>query len=112
MLRTPFSIPPGELLFQCHLLQEIFPNPDSKLNQQAPTGPHSSWALFCLRIDNTGLLLCGSRSEFLPMDSPRVLFVSLASDLGIKSALVGVSGVKARISKSSIGSVTFSKSLD
>lgn len=102
----PFS--PGELLllFQCHLLQEVFPNPDSKLNQQPPANPHSSWALFCLSTDNTGLLLSGSRSEFLSVGSPRVLFVSLASDLGlgITSALVGLCRMKDRISKASIGS--------
>lgn len=51
-------------LVQYHLLQEIFPNPDSKLNQQPPTGRHSSWALFYLCTESTGLLLSGSGSEF------------------------------------------------
>lgn len=52
---SPFS--PGELLllFQYHLLQEIFPNPDSKLNQQPPTVSYSSWVFFCVSTDSTGL---------------------------------------------------------
>lgn len=50
------------------------PNPDSKLNQKPPSGPHSSWAFFCLSTDNTGSLAsyCLGLGQNSPLWIPQV----------------------------------------